>query len=124
MAAVRRENYTPSKSAVLCSSHFLEQDLDRTSLCCVRVREGAIPKVFEAFPTHLKRKTIQRKPPAKRLKLLKRAFLAILTFISLDEWAGDHFWDEAGFHSSSGQNRVLHRWLLHSMTQKPTFGAC
>ena len=69
MAAVRRENYTPSKSAVLCSSHFLEQDLDRTSLCCVRVREGAIPKVFEAFPTHLKRKTIQRKPPAKRLKL-------------------------------------------------------
>ena len=68
VAAMRRENYTPSKSAVLCSIHFLEQDLDRTSLCVVRVREGAIPKVFEAFPP-LKRNTSQRKPPVKRLKL-------------------------------------------------------
>lgn len=29
--AVRRDNFVPSKTAVLCSAHFAEEDLDRTS---------------------------------------------------------------------------------------------
>ncbi|ELU11442.1 hypothetical protein CAPTEDRAFT_193843 [Capitella teleta] len=59
IAATRRENFTPSKFAVLCSCHFLEKDMDRTSLSCVRVREGAIPSVFSAL--HL-----QPKPRSNR----------------------------------------------------------
>ncbi|KAK4289141.1 hypothetical protein Pmani_037873 [Petrolisthes manimaculis] len=64
---VRRENFTPSKHTRLCSKHFKEEDFDRTSLSCVRLRSGAVPCIFEAFPEHLRPKVDKRrKPPLKR----------------------------------------------------------
>lgn len=64
---MRRENFTPSKYAVLCVKHFREEDLDRTSLSCVRLRENVVPSVFPAFPDHLKQKAVsRRKPPKER----------------------------------------------------------
>ncbi|KAK6168806.1 hypothetical protein SNE40_019983 [Patella caerulea] len=66
--ATIRANFQPSKSAVLCSDHFTTEDIDRTSISCVRLKESAVARVFDAFPAHLKVKTDnnQRKPPINR----------------------------------------------------------
>ncbi|KAG7166699.1 THAP domain-containing protein 2-like 1 [Homarus americanus] len=61
--ALRRDNYTPGKQARLCSKHFAAEDFDRTSLFCVRLRENAVPIIFEAFPAHLQERKNNRKPP-------------------------------------------------------------
>ncbi|KAK6168807.1 hypothetical protein SNE40_019984 [Patella caerulea] len=64
--ATIRANFQPSKSAVLCSDHFTTEDIDRTSISCVRLKESAVPSVFDAFPAHLKTDNNQRKPPINR----------------------------------------------------------
>ncbi|XP_065679786.1 THAP domain-containing protein 1-like [Hydra vulgaris] len=67
ITALRRKNFTdPRKSAVVCSKHFTEANMDRTSLSCVRVRYGAIPSIFEAFPCYLKKAKPVRKAPKLR----------------------------------------------------------
>ena len=54
VSALRRDNFVPSKSAVLCSEHFKAEDFDRTSQCVVRMKIGVIPSVFLCFskPPH------------------------------------------------------------------------
>ena len=65
--ATRREDFVPTKYSRLCSLHFSEEDIDRTSLSRVRIRGGAVPSVFEAFPVHLQPKnSTKRKPPQER----------------------------------------------------------
>jgi hypothetical protein len=64
---VRRKNFVPSDSAVLCSRHFREEDIDRTSVSTVRIRENAVPSIFPAFPTYLQKPKRTRKPPVERL---------------------------------------------------------
>ncbi|XP_030078505.1 THAP domain-containing protein 2 [Microcaecilia unicolor] len=66
ITAIRREYFVPSKSAVLCSKHFREEDIDRTSLLVVRLREGAVPSIFDACPSHLRPAKKTRKPPKSR----------------------------------------------------------
>ncbi|KAJ8050079.1 THAP domain-containing protein 2 [Holothuria leucospilota] len=63
---MRRQNYVPSHRAVLCCEHFKEEHIDRTSLSCVRLREGVVPSVFPAFPSYLTSHVKTRKPPATR----------------------------------------------------------
>lgn len=58
---MRRENFTPTKYSLICSKHFHEEDIDRTSQSVVRIRNGAVPCIFEAFPKHL-----QENIPPKR----------------------------------------------------------
>jgi hypothetical protein len=41
--------------------------MDKTSLSCVRVRHGAIPSIFEAFPSYLKKTKPVRKAPKLRI---------------------------------------------------------
>jgi hypothetical protein len=67
---VRRKNFVPSNTAVLCSRHFHDEDIDRTSIATVCIRENAVPSIFPAFPTHLKKTNKTRKPPVERLPLL------------------------------------------------------
>ena len=65
ISALRRENFVPSASAVVCSKHFREDDFDRTSQSVVRLRENVVPSVFDAFPSYLKKvpKHVRRPPP-------------------------------------------------------------
>ena len=48
---MRRENWKPTKSSILCSDHFRAECLDRTGQTC-RVKEDAVPTIFN-FPEHL-----------------------------------------------------------------------
>ena len=67
ISALRRENFVPSKTAVVCSSHFLDQDFEQSSRSgCRRLRADAVPSVFPAFPSRLQRKPLVRKAPADR----------------------------------------------------------
>ncbi|KAM3877708.1 THAP domain-containing protein 6-like [Diretmus argenteus] len=50
--AVRRKNFEPNDTTVLCSCHFKAEDLDKTGQT-VRVREHVIPSVFASFQDHL-----------------------------------------------------------------------
>ena len=54
--AVKRNNWEPNDSSVICSEHFKEEDLDKTSECCVRVRENAVPSVFPSSQKHLRKR--------------------------------------------------------------------
>jgi hypothetical protein len=64
---VRRKNFVPSDIAVLCWRHFREEDIDRTSIATFRFRDNAVPCIFPAFPTNLKRSKKARKPIMERL---------------------------------------------------------
>ncbi|XP_076033984.1 THAP domain-containing protein 1-like isoform X1 [Oratosquilla oratoria] len=62
---LRRDNYKPSKYAVLCSNHFEEHCFDRTGQT-VRLRDNAVPTLFK-FPAQLvKPVSKRRKPPVNR----------------------------------------------------------
>ncbi|GBN06109.1 hypothetical protein AVEN_99795-1 [Araneus ventricosus] len=62
--AVRRENWESSKFSKLCSIHFPEEMIDRTSLSCVRLRDNAVPSLFD-FPSHLQKVVKLRKSPTR-----------------------------------------------------------
>ncbi|XP_049946600.1 molybdenum cofactor biosynthesis protein 1-like isoform X3 [Schistocerca serialis cubense] len=53
--AVRRKNWCASKWSTICSQHFREEDIDRTSVSTVRLRENAVPSVFPTHPKHLQK---------------------------------------------------------------------
>ncbi|ELU09447.1 hypothetical protein CAPTEDRAFT_200312 [Capitella teleta] len=56
----------PSKRATLCSRHFTEEDMDRSSLCKVRLREKAIPSIFPEYPAnHQPGLSKRRKSPTR-----------------------------------------------------------
>ncbi|XP_066987476.1 THAP domain-containing protein 1-like [Macrobrachium rosenbergii] len=64
---MRRENFTPTNYSRLCSKHFREEDIDRTSLSCVRLHSGAVPSIFEGFPEYFKENVApKRKLPTNR----------------------------------------------------------
>ncbi|CAL1276894.1 unnamed protein product, partial [Larinioides sclopetarius] len=62
--AIRRANWVPSKFSRLCSKHFPEEMIDRTSLSCVRLRENAVPSIFDC-PSHLQKVVRLRKLPTR-----------------------------------------------------------
>lgn len=59
--AVKRKDWAPTKSSKLCSTHFREQDFDRSSLSYLRFREGTIPSIFPAISEVKERRTLKRK---------------------------------------------------------------
>ncbi|XP_044751443.1 THAP domain-containing protein 6-like isoform X2 [Coccinella septempunctata] len=63
--AMKRENFEPTNSTVLCSNHFLESDVVR-QFGQIKLREGSIPSIFD-FPDHLKKRTPKPRKIRKRL---------------------------------------------------------
>ncbi|XP_034547134.1 THAP domain-containing protein 6 isoform X2 [Notolabrus celidotus] len=63
-SALKRKDFNASRSSMLCSEHFRWEDIDRTGQT-VRIRDGAIPSVFN-FPAHL------QKPVATRTTLTSK----------------------------------------------------
>lgn len=61
-----RDDFTPNKYSRLCSRHFKEEDIDRTSVSCVRLRSGAVPSIFDASD-YLKENVASKRPPRKRI---------------------------------------------------------
>ncbi|KAI5694260.1 hypothetical protein M8J75_013736 [Diaphorina citri] len=59
IAALNQTYWTPKKHSRICSKHFKEEDIDRTSLCVVRIRQNAKPTLFPANPYYA--------PPAFRM---------------------------------------------------------
>ncbi|XP_049925256.1 THAP domain-containing protein 6-like [Epinephelus moara] len=61
---LRREGFTATESSKLCSEHFKPDEFDRTGRI-VRLRDGAIPSVFN-FPSYLQRPVATRTTKASR----------------------------------------------------------
>ncbi|XP_022183902.2 THAP domain-containing protein 6 [Nilaparvata lugens] len=64
--AIRRQGWTPSQCSKICSDHFTEDQIDRTSLSCVRIRDNEVPRIFKSFPQYLQKTRKPRKSPTKR----------------------------------------------------------
>lgn len=58
--AVRRKNFKPTKSSVICSAHFRETDFIKNNRGWV-LKHDAVPSVFENFPAHLQPKPIKER---------------------------------------------------------------
>ncbi|KAG8259722.1 hypothetical protein J6590_008758 [Homalodisca vitripennis] len=65
--AVKRKDWEPTKFSKLCSAHFREEDIDRTSLSCVRIRQGAVPQIFSESNVNLLR-TLATREIAKTIR--------------------------------------------------------
>lgn len=48
-AAIGRDGWTPTPHSCICSAHFNEKDIDRTSTLRVRLREGCVPCLSPAL---------------------------------------------------------------------------
>ena len=83
IAALRRKDFTPSATAVVCSDHFREEDFDRTSSSLVRLRDNVVPSVFSAFPTYLQKTPKQRKPPTERSASSTTSDLSAVSYVHL-----------------------------------------
>lgn len=46
VAAMKRNGWHPNSSSLLCSVHFREEDMDRTSQSCIRLRDNVVPSLF------------------------------------------------------------------------------
>lgn len=57
MAAIKRNNFTPTATSKVCSDHFIESDyLVRPGTYIRRLKAESVPTVFLNFPSHLQKK--------------------------------------------------------------------
>ncbi len=72
LLAMRREKWNPTKTAYICSQHFLASDYNyppsltqAVSLKRKYLKFDAVPSIFD-FPDHLKKKPVKERNPKKR----------------------------------------------------------
>ncbi|XP_049782835.1 THAP domain-containing protein 1-like [Schistocerca cancellata] len=92
---VRRKDWIPNKWSKICSQHFREEDIDRTSVSSVRIRENAVPSIFPAFPPHLQKEQKKRRPPTQRQQTSKCTVNLTATCRTQDEATTSGFQAEA-----------------------------
>ena len=73
----------PATMSVICSRHFREDDIDRTSLCGVRIRENAVPSIFTEFPKYLQNVEKARNPAQYRLSQSQVAVVNSMSNVSI-----------------------------------------
>ncbi|XP_034043846.1 THAP domain-containing protein 1-like [Thalassophryne amazonica] len=65
LANMKRDRWTPTRRSVICCDHFEAECFDLTGQT-TRLKQDAVPTIFQ-FPSHLKKITKpQRKPPKER----------------------------------------------------------
>lgn len=60
LLAIRRVNFTPSKTTVICEKHFTPEDYEVNVHGNEVLKKSAVPSVFD-FPAHLKKESKQRR---------------------------------------------------------------
>ncbi|CAH1993452.1 unnamed protein product [Acanthoscelides obtectus] len=94
--AIRRENFTPSTTTVICEKHFTPEDYEVSVHGNKVLKKVAVPSVFD-FPAHLKkepspRRVLKRKHEESNSKATEQT-LAIGEVVEEPE-NGDHADDE------------------------------
>ncbi|XP_015244622.1 PREDICTED: THAP domain-containing protein 1 A-like [Cyprinodon variegatus] len=102
---VRRKKWQPSKKSVLCSEHFEEACFDRTGQT-VRLRESAVPTLFN-FP-----KCIQKTPKPPRKDPAPRQ-------IKPEPTPAPHPDQEEGSSSCTTGDAVVQKEHVYSMSDSP-----
>uniref|UniRef100_A0A6M2DVZ7 Putative product n=1 Tax=Xenopsylla cheopis TaxID=163159 RepID=A0A6M2DVZ7_XENCH len=67
--ALRRKNFYPSASSVLCSEHFKTEDYLESSLRQNMLKRDAVPSIFK-FPEHMTKQSPKKRRPLRRKELL------------------------------------------------------
>ncbi|GFT64179.1 THAP-type domain-containing protein [Nephila pilipes] len=119
LLAIRRVNFRPSKYSRLCSEHFSEDQIDRTSLACVRLRTNAVPNIFQGYPKNLQEKLEQLSSTEKEgMSDLKRK-----TFADEDDEhsLSDEGIENIGLHSFDMEHINSSDFALKEETCMPLF---
>lgn len=64
---MRRLNYTPSNTAVICEKHFTIEDYEVNVHGNRVLKKGAVPSIFD-FPSHLKKEIKKRRVLKRHIK--------------------------------------------------------
>ncbi|GBM66324.1 hypothetical protein AVEN_229188-1 [Araneus ventricosus] len=102
----RRENWEPSKFSKLCSKHFPEEMIDRTSLLCVRLRENAVPSIFD-FLSHLQKVVKFKKLPTQAVFEPAHSKIEVQTAITRVETAATKL--EVACSSSESPSKATYK---------------
>ncbi|XP_049843412.1 THAP domain-containing protein 6-like isoform X2 [Schistocerca gregaria] len=51
--ALRRKDWESTQYSAVCSKHFREADIDRTSSSTIRLRDNGVSSIFSSFPQYL-----------------------------------------------------------------------
>ncbi|XP_050399762.1 ABC transporter G family member 7 isoform X2 [Patella vulgata] len=76
---IKRENFYPSSTAVLCSDHFEASCFDRTGQT-VRLKQNSLPTIFK-FPAHLLTEKVTPTKPIQKDVMVTESCDGILTDI-------------------------------------------
>lgn len=101
--AIRRDKWEPTSTTFICSVHFSESCFRRYSLQ-IRLKEDAVPSIFD-FPAHMQKKVHkQQQPPAIKQETVPS--MSTLEDFPISPVSEDHKMLQQNVHS--GQQALTH----------------